>query len=186
VVGLAPAGIESRLTTPPTLVVLVEPVVVADVDPADEPDEAPDPPERPDGTEPPVGDADGDGKPVFVGVGVGVGLGVDVEVGEGEGEGLPEASLARGTSPSSGAAVVSTAYVVVTALSPAPPTTATAVPDDRLKVAWVSADALDESLDESLAAPPPSAMDVVPFAELRVKSAWTVCEMVPLVTSDVR
>ena len=124
-------------------------------------------------------------------VGVGVGLGVGVEVGEGdgdddgegEGEGLPEASLARGTSPSAGAAVVSAAYVVDTALTAAPSMTATAVPVGRLEVACASA---DESLDESLAAPPPSATEVVPFAELSAKSAWTVCEMVPLVTSDVR
>jgi hypothetical protein len=167
----------------------VESVAVVDVDPADgPPNEAPDPP---DGTEPPVGaaDGDGDGKPVLVGVGVG--LGVDVEVGEGdgedegegEGEGLPEASLARRTSPSAGAAVVSAAYVVDTALPPAPSATAAAVFADRLEVACVFA---DESLDESLAAPPPSATDVVPFAELSVKSAWTVCEMVPVATSDVR
>jgi hypothetical protein len=160
--------------------------MVVDVEPADEPpNEAPDPP---DGTEPPVGaDGDGDGTPVLVGVGVG--LGVEVEVGEGdgedegEGEGLPEASLARGTSPSAGAAVVSAAYVVDTALPAAPSATAAAVPVGRLEVACASA---DESLDESFAAPPPSATDVVPFAELSVKSAWTVCEMVPLVTSDVR
>jgi hypothetical protein len=172
--------------------VLVESVAVVDVDPADEPDgppgEAPDPP---DGTEPPVGDADGDGEgnPVFVGVGVGMGVDVGVGVGEGdgedegEGEGLPEASLARETSPSAGAAVVSAAYAVDTALSAAPSRTATAVLVGRLEVACASA---DESLDESLAAPPPSATDVVPFAELSVKSAWTVCEMVPLATSDVR
>ena len=45
---------------------------------------------------------------------------------------------------------------------------------------------LDEELDESLAAPPPRASDVVPLAELRVKSAETVCEIVPLVTFAVR
>ena len=47
-------------------------------------------------------------------------------------------------------------------------------------------DEFDEELDESLAAPPPRASDVVPLAELRVKSAETVCEIVPLVTFAVR
>ena len=47
-------------------------------------------------------------------------------------------------------------------------------------------DEFDEELDESLAAPPPRAIDVVPLAELRVKSADTVCEIVPLVTLAVR
>ena len=47
-------------------------------------------------------------------------------------------------------------------------------------------DELDEELDELLAAPPPRAIDVVPLAEFRVKSAETVCEIVPLVTFAVR
>jgi hypothetical protein len=47
-------------------------------------------------------------------------------------------------------------------------------------------DEFDEELDESLAAPPPRAIDVVPLAELRAKSAETVCEIVPLVTFAVR
>ena len=46
-------------------------------------------------------------------------------------------------------------------------------------------DEFDEEL-ESLAAPPPRAIDVVPLAELRAKSAETVCEIVPLVTFAVR
>ena len=41
----------------------------------------------------------------------------------------------------------------------------------------------DESL---LAVPPPSATEVVPFSELSVKSASTVCEMVPVVAFEVR
>jgi DNA-directed RNA polymerase specialized sigma24 family protein len=47
-------------------------------------------------------------------------------------------------------------------------------------------DELDEELEESLAAPPPRAIEVVPLAELRAKSAETVCEIVPLVAFVVR
>jgi hypothetical protein len=47
-------------------------------------------------------------------------------------------------------------------------------------------DEFDEELDELLAAPPPRAIDVVPLAELRAKSAETVCEIVPLVAFAVR
>lgn len=52
----------------------------------------------------------------------------------------------------------------------------------------VSVDELleEELVDESLAAPPPRAIDVVPVAEFSVKSAETVCEIVPLVTCAVR
>ena len=65
---------------------------------------------------------------------------------------------------------------------------ARAAPDDRLDVVGV-ADEVEELLVELellLAAPPPRATDVVPFSELSVKSAWTVCEIVPLVTLAVR
>ena len=62
-----------------------------------------------------------------LGVGVGVGVGVAVWVGDGEGEGLPEASLARGTSLSAGAATVSAVYVVV---GRRPLAAATLRPDD--------------------------------------------------------
>jgi hypothetical protein len=45
---------------------------------------------------------------------------------------------------------------------------------------------VEDEFDEELAAPPPRAIDVVPLAELRAKSAETVCETVPLVTFAVR
>jgi hypothetical protein len=150
------------------------------------PDEAPEPPE---GCEPPdcEGDGEGTGDLVGDGVGVGVSVGVGVTEGDGEGEGLPEASLARGTAVVSGAVTVRAAYVVVASATISSPAEATLTPDDTLEVVGVADAELDELEDESLlAAPPPRATDVVPFSELSVKSASTVCEIVPVVALEVR
>ena len=58
--------------------------------------------------------------------------------------------------------------------------------DWRLEVVVPVDELLAEELDgDALAAPPPRAMDVAPLAELSVKSAETVCEIVPLVTLAV-
>ena len=90
-----------------------------------------------------------------------------------------------------GAATVRAAYVVVASATISSPAEATLRPDDTLDVVGV-ADVelevlLDELEDESLlAAPPPSATDVVPFSELSVKSACTVWEIVPVVAFEVR
>ncbi|HTX70839.1 MAG TPA: hypothetical protein VMH50_17065 [Thermoleophilia bacterium] len=69
-------------------------------------------------------------------------------------------------------------------------TEARLVVDSRLEVVAADelllAEELVDELDELLAAPPPRATDVAPFAELSVKSASTVCEIVPLVTFAVR
>ena len=69
-------------------------------------------------------------------------------------------------------------------------TEARLIVDSRLDVVvdelLLLADELVDELDELLAAPPPMATDVVPFAEPSVKSASTVCEIVPLVTFAVR
>ena len=112
----------------------------------------------------------------------------------GEGEGLPESPEPVG-SPSlayTAAAislVVIAAYVVV-AVPPAwldagTSAEASEVDESALEVV-ADGELVEEELDEELAAPPPRAIDVVPLAELRAKSAETVCEMVPLVTLVVR
>jgi hypothetical protein len=92
---------------------------------------------------------------------------------------------------SCGAATVRAAYVVVVSATTSSPAEARLRPDDTLDVVGV-VDVelevlLDELEDESLlAAPPPRATDVVPFSELSVKPACTVCEIVPVVAFEVR
>jgi hypothetical protein len=197
VFGVAPAGWVRRVTTPLEVVVDDEQVVAEPAPDAEPPEtlppEAPEPP-PPDGKL--VADGEGEGNGVFVGVGVGVGVGggVGVAVVVGEGEGLPESPEPVG-SPSlayTAAAislVVSAAYVVV-AVPPAwldagASAEASEVDESALEVV-ADGELVEEELDEELAAPPPRAIDVVPLAELRAKSAETVCEMVPLVTLVVR
>jgi hypothetical protein len=202
--GVAPAGRTRRVTTPLTLDVLdeleepdAEELVPEAVLDAEEPLAALEPPEPPDGAV--VADCEGEGNGVFVFVGLGDGDGVTVAVGdvEGEGEGdaeavgeddgLPESPEASGSAAlactvATGALRASAAYVCATA--PA----ATFDVDCKLEVVVLSVDELlleDELVEESLAAPPPKATEVVPLAELSEKSAETVCEIVPLVTFAV-
>jgi hypothetical protein len=180
---------------------VLDEAVVAELAPAAEPPERP-PPEMPGPPPPPdgklVADGEGEGNGVFVFVGDGVGVGVGVTVAVGEGEGLPESPEPVGSPSVAWRAraeprLVYEAYTVMAVplawLDAGTSAEASEVDESMLDVVAdgeLVEDEFDEEFDESLAAPPPMAIDVVPLAELRAKSAETVCEIVPLVTFAVR
>jgi hypothetical protein len=143
-------------------------------------------PDAPDGRELP--DAVGVGCDVLVAVGDGVGVEVFVGDAEGDAVGLPE-SLDSGSAVSADDDAVRAAYTVAASSPENPSLDASVVPDDALDVVVdesVESEELLEVVVSSLAAPPPSATEVVPLSESRVKSASTVWEIVPTVAFVVR